>query len=78
MAIIKDMCNSTAPIRGLDITDIVGGAPTSDIPVSNIGALSSSMPSIYSQQAIGFGRLYINPTLQFKEIMRRLLLYVTG
>lgn len=47
MALIKDMRNSTALARGLDIIDVVEGALASDMLVSNVGASSFSVLLAY-------------------------------
>lgn len=76
MALIKDMCNQNTPVSGMEIPDMVGGALTSDIPVFDTGASSSTTPSvsIHSRPLFSKGCTLI-PTSQLDKIMWSLQVY---
>lgn len=76
MALIKDIHNLDAFVRGLEISNVLGIALTSIIPVSDASASLSSIPlaSIDGRPLISIGYTPI-PISQLEEIMWILFLY---
>lgn len=70
MALIKDISNLTTLATGFEIPNIIGGAPSSDLLVSDDGISSTFTPlvSIHSQPLVSAGQTLISIS-QLEEIM---------
>lgn len=73
IALIKDIRNLTAPARGIEIIDVVGGDPSNDILASDVGASLSSAPTSAHNRLLVPDNYTPILTSRLKKIMRSLM-----